>query len=301
MLTALSMVRGSAWAQSSQAHSSQDLAEVSVGTIQEMQSKSEARLDALEKLNAQRSQKQTPDGRAPANGGSGTETKSERASETQRRIPPLVRDGEESYAGVPDVQLAIPDQFDDLQKRLSRASSADARLALLESYVAEHYEHHDARLFLARELMINDLPSRALIALAPLTEAVHKRTHPDWQPWFWLGTAYLSLEQSAQGRAALEVALSKAQDVGEIWLHLAIAEQLEDNHSGALQYLQVARQLLPQSAQVHLNVAYSHERLGDLTAARSSYQQFLVADNTDVTPGTRPAIVRHLATLAQVH
>ena len=102
-----------------------------------------------------------------------------------------------------------------------------------------------------------------------------------------------------KARAALEVALSKAQDVPEIWVHLAIVEQFESNHGGALQYLDIAQRLAPRLAQVHLNKAYSYERRGEIAQARSAYQTYLISEGSEVTRATRPAIVRHLAVLAQ--
>ena len=173
------------------------------------------------------------------------------------------------------------------------------RVAILQAFVADHPDHRDARLHLARELMLSDMPARVLIALAPLTDKAQRRVHPDWQPWFWLGSAYLSLGEIDKAREHLDVAMGKDQTVAEIWLQLAIAEQAQENHAGALQYLQIAEQLNPDVALIYLNKAYSHERRGDVEPARFAYQRFLTSRTSALASTVRPAVVRHLAVLAE--
>ena len=185
--------------------------------------------------------------------------------------------------------------FGKVVSALKETLEPQDRRQLLQDFIAAHPRHRDARLHLAREMLLADLPSQALVVLTPLTQVAHRRGHPDWQPWFWQGSAYLALDEPEQARAVLEVALGKDESVAEIWVQLAVVEQALENHAGALQYLQIAEQLAPRLAQVHLGKAYSYERQGYVQQAQAAFRTYLISDTQSVYRTTRPAVVRHLA------
>lgn len=281
------LAEGSAWAADSGKP-----AKTSVNNVRAMQQQSEQRLEVLNKLAAQQ---MAPAGVKDAHASPAAEA----GLFEQPSVSSTRRSDEASFASMPAAEQGQTARtFAALRAEVEQVDSPDYRLNAYQQFVQQHPAHRDARLHLARELMLNDQPEQVLVVLAPLTAAGQKRTHPDWQPWFWLGSAYLSKNEPVKARSALEVALSKEQDIPEIWVHLAIAEQAMDNHAGALQYLEIAERLAPRLAQVHLNKAYSYERRGDLQQARTSYQKFLIGEGSVVTSSTRPAIVRHLEMLA---
>ena len=105
-----------------------------------------------------------------------------------------VRADELSSAHIP--QNVMPSQarrkFTELRDKLFNARDIVIVADELQEFVGAHPTHREARLAMGRLQILMDQPSAALTTFAPLLSTVAEKNHPDWQPWFWAGTAYLA-------------------------------------------------------------------------------------------------------------
>ena len=187
---------------------------------------------------------------------------------------------------------------DEAQVLLAAVDRGEAEVSELATFVRANPGYRGARITLARMQILANEPEKALQTLAPLTQAIHESQHPDWQPWFWQGTAYLRQGELEKARRNLEVALSKARENANVWVQLAVVEQEFENHAGALQYLAIAEQLDPALGEVYLNRAYSLERMGRVEPAARAYRSFLLAESHSSSGPTRAQVARRISTLA---
>lgn len=211
-----------------------------------------------------------------------------------------VRADELSSAHIP--QNVMPSQarrkFTELRDKLFNARDIVIVADELQEFVGAHPTHREARLAMGRLQILMDQPSAALTTFAPLLSTVAEKNHPDWQPWFWAGTAYLATGRIDEARHSLDVAVAKDSAVVDIWVQLAVLEQESDNHAGALQYVSIAEQLDPGASAIYLNRAYSLEQLGRFEEAMMAYQRFLVSDINASSRSIRPSIMRRIATIS---
>ena len=210
------------------------------------------------------------------------------------------RPHEQAIAQIPSsaAEEHKPQLYKQIRQQLEKMPTGEAR-ALIEEFLSSHPFHREALITLARLQIIDNQPSAALLTLDGLTSSVAARNHPDWQPWFWAGTAYLALGEIDSARRMLDVAVAKEGNVVEIWVQLAVLEQELDNHGAALQYIGIAEQVDAEAAQVYLNRAYSLERLGEFDAALDAYQRFMASKMTPGAEALRPSVMRRMALLAQ--
>ena len=210
------------------------------------------------------------------------------------------RADEQAVAEIPAKveQNLHPQAFQNIRAQLAQMSVADGQ-TLVARFLEDQPTHREARITLARLQVLDNDPAAALLTLDTLVASVAAKNHSDWQPWFWAGTAYLALGEIESARRMLDVAVSKEGQVVEIWVQLAVLEQELDNHAAALQYIGIAEQIDAQAAQVHLNRAYSLERLGEFDAALSAYQQFMSSRMSPGAEALRPSVMRRMALLAE--
>ncbi|MEM9622483.1 MAG: tetratricopeptide repeat protein [Pseudomonadota bacterium] len=213
----------------------------------------------------------------------------------------IPREAEDSFATVLPVATATEAQqaFSQLNKAAAAAQMPSQLVPQVEAFVAQYPQHRDGRLLLARLQMLGHQAESVVDVVSPLLTPIYRQNHPDWQPWFWAGTAHLATGNVLLARDHLEVALSKQGRKVEIWVQLAVVQQELDNHAAALQYLDVAGQLDPNFADVYLNRAYSYEHLGQYPDALKAYQRFLVA-GTYSSSNLKPAVMRRVALLTQM-
>ncbi len=237
----------------------------------------------------------------------GIESAPESAREETADVSPSqraehIRTDEPSVGRVPAGYLdaAAERAFKQLRDNLLATHDVVLMRNELAAYVTAHPHHREARVTLARLYILSDSPGVALQTLAPLLTPLAKRQHPDWQPWFWAGTAYLAEGDHARARQMLDAAVAKDSASADVWIQLAVLEQEVDNHSGALQYIAIAEQLDADAGAVHLNRGYSLERLGRLEDALSAYQRFLVSDMSHSSVSLRPTVMRRIADIAAV-
>ncbi len=214
----------------------------------------------------------------------------------------VIRADEPSIGRVPAGYLdaAAEKAFKQLRDNLRATHDVALMRNELAAYVADYPHHREARITLARLYLLSDAAATALQTLTPLLTPFAKRQHPDWQPWFWAGTAYLAEGDHVRARQMLDAAVAKDSASADVWIQLAVLEQELDNHTGALQYIAIAEQLDADAGAVHLNRGYSLERLGRLEDALRAYQRFLVSDMSHSSVSLRPTVMRRIADIAAV-
>jgi len=153
----------------------------------------------------------------------------------------------------------------------------------------------EAALTRARNLIAQRRYARAVTVLSPLFVAPPRT----WEPWFWLGTAYLGLGQWEKARALLKEGIARDAAVPQLWVHQALVSQQQGRHGEALEALRQAELLAPQLPEVQLNLAYSLEVRGPVSAAIEHYRTFLALTKDNVAyNGMREKVRKHLMRLA---
>ena len=216
---------------------------------------------------------------------------------TQAVVP---REGEESLALVPQAHRVGggPRRFTELRREYAGALDALALREDLNEFLQDHPEHREARLLLGRIHVLGRNHVAALEALGPLVTPLKRSAHPDWQPWFWAGTAHLGARDIESARQHFDIAIEKNSAAAEIWVQLAVLEQELGNHAGALQYMAIAEQLDAEYGEIYLNRGYSLEHLGRYEEAVRAYRRFLVAPHARASRGLRPSVIRRISEIA---
>jgi Flp pilus assembly protein TadD len=129
----------------------------------------------------------------------------------------------------------------------------------------------EATLIQAKYLIQKRRYSHAMTILKPLFV-----TPPDtWEPWFWLGTAHLGLEQFEQAEEAFLEGLSRNAAIPHLWVQRALVSQQRGLYGEAVEALRQAEMIAPDLPEVQLNLAYSLEAQGQIGVAVQHYQTFL--------------------------
>jgi tetratricopeptide (TPR) repeat protein len=126
---------------------------------------------------------------------------------------------------------------------------------------------------LGRLLVKNNNPHKAIELLQPLA----KDSNSNWQPWFWLGSAYLLTNDYNNAEFYLDEALAREGNQSAIWVQRAIVEQQKGNTEATIHFLQVANNLSPNNPEVLVNFAYASEKIGELDKSIQAYKRFLQA------------------------
>ena len=281
------------------------LVDASVQQLEEMQADAEREQEALRQLvegvSGGGEESQNKASKAVTGEGESNETRAAAEMAAALRLKHNVtRDGEASVARVLPVREdgETRSAFQNVMRTIAEHQDPGRAIQQLQAFVTRYTGHRDARVALAHHQMLAENPTAALAVLAPLTTPAYKRTHPDWQAWFWAGSAHLALGNLSKARELLEISLTKQSDRAEVWVQLAVVEQELNSHPAALQYLDIAARLAPRLGEVHLNRAYSYEHLGKIAEAMRAYQAYLVSDVAEGDAATRPIIMRRLALLA---
>ncbi len=113
--------------------------------------------------------------------------------------------------------------------------------------------------------------ARAVTVLDPL----FVKPPESWEPWFWLGTAQLGLDQWEKARASLVEGLARDATVPQLWVQRALVSQQQGRFGEALDALRQAELLAPKLPEVQLNLAYALEVGGNRLVAVKHYRMFL--------------------------
>jgi tetratricopeptide repeat protein len=127
------------------------------------------------------------------------------------------------------------------------------------------------RLHRARELIQNGEYKEAQAMLSPLF-----RDPPvTWEPWFWMGTAYLGAGQLDQADQYFLSGLARNDKVPQLWIQRALVAQQQGSFQLAVHELRQAEALQPDLPHIHLNMGYAYERMGNNRLANQYFGKFL--------------------------
>jgi Flp pilus assembly protein TadD len=97
----------------------------------------------------------------------------------------------------------------------------------------------------------------------------------DWEPWFWLGTAYLGNGELEQADRHFLEGLARNTKIPHLWMQRALVAQQSGDYPLAVYLLLQADSLQHDLPQIHLNLGYSFEQLGNRRLADLHYGKFL--------------------------
>lgn len=97
----------------------------------------------------------------------------------------------------------------------------------------------------------------------------------DWEPWFWLGTAYLGNGELEQADRHFLEGLARNAKIPHLWMQRALVAQQSGDYPLAVYLLLQADSHQPDLPQIHLNLGYSFEQLGNSRLAELHYGKFL--------------------------
>ena len=262
---------------------------------EDAQRKREAFAKLLEDVLEEEASPETPDAEATTGDtNAGDEITNAQGFQTEPR------EGEASVALVPTERAPAdnPRRFARLKKTYAGALDSPTLRDDLRAFLVDHPDHREARLLLGRIYILSGDYPEAIRALDPLVTSLKRSAHPDWQPWFWAGTAYLAARDMGAAREHFDIAVEKNSAAVEVWVQLAVLEQEMNNHAGALQYMAIAEQLDANYGEIYLNRGYSLEHLGRYEEAVRAYRRFLVAPQGHTTRGLRPTVLRRISEIA---
>lgn len=116
-----------------------------------------------------------------------------------------------------------------------------------------------------------------------------------WEPWFWMGTAYLGQGDLKQADQFFLSGLARNDKIPQLWVQRALVAQQVGNFQLALQELRQAESLQPNLPHLHLNMGYAYDRLGNERLAIQYYGKFLqVTEGNPVFFSTREKLLARL-------
>lgn len=96
-----------------------------------------------------------------------------------------------------------------------------------------------------------------------------------WEPWFWMGTAYLGTGQLEQADQYFLSGLARNDKVPQLWIQRALVAQQQGSFHLAVHELRQAEALQPDLPHIHLNMGYVYERMGNHRLANQYFGRFL--------------------------
>ncbi len=123
----------------------------------------------------------------------------------------------------------------------------------------------------ARELIQNGEYKEAQAMLSPLFHD----PPVTWEPWFWMGTAYLGAGQLEQADQYFLSGLARNDKVPQLWIQRALVAQQQGSFQLAVHELRQAEALQPDLPHIHLNMGYAYDRMGNNRLANQYFGRFL--------------------------
>ena len=148
-----------------------------------------------------------------------------------------------------------------------QSSATDAASERLKQVLAINPRHAEARLLLGQLLTKAGEARKAIHVLTPLLD----EQSPNWQAWFWAGSALLLSGDLSGAGQALDQALLRERQAPEIWIQRAIVAQEVGDAESAMRLLNAAARLAPDDARVMLNIAVVANALPGMTEATEVY------------------------------
>ncbi|MGE0472337.1 MAG: tetratricopeptide repeat protein [Nitrospirales bacterium] len=97
----------------------------------------------------------------------------------------------------------------------------------------------------------------------------------DWEPWFWMGTAYLGKGDLEQADQYFLSGLARNDKVPQMWIQRALVAQQRGEYQLAIHELRQAESLQPDLPHLHLNMGYAYDQLGNKRLANQYYGKFM--------------------------
>ena len=111
----------------------------------------------------------------------------------------------------------------------------------------------------------------ALSILSPLFD----NSPTEWEPWFWMGTAYLGKGDLEQADQYFLSGLARNDKVPQMWIQRALVAQQRGEYQLAIHELRQAESLQPDLPHIHLNMGYAYDQLGNERLANQYYGKFM--------------------------
>lgn len=150
-----------------------------------------------------------------------------------------------------------------------QSSASEAASERLKQVLAINPSHAEARLLLGQLLTKSGEARKAIHVLTPLLD----EQSPNWQAWFWAGSAMLLSGDLSGAGQALDQALLRERQSPEIWIQRAIVAQEVGDAESAMRLLNAAARLAPDDARVMLNIAVVANALPGMTEATEVYYE----------------------------
>lgn len=96
-----------------------------------------------------------------------------------------------------------------------------------------------------------------------------------WEPWFWMGTAYLGAGQLEQADQYFLSGLARNDKIPQLWIQRALVAQQQGSFQLAVHELRQAEALQPDLPHIHLNMGSAYERMGNNRLANQYFGRFL--------------------------
>ncbi|MEM6794715.1 MAG: tetratricopeptide repeat protein [Acidobacteriota bacterium] len=173
-----------------------------------------------------------------------------------------------------DLRLKPPPRRALLLAALALAFST-LGLSLLGLQSAASAEISADGLFLVRDAIDRGKPEEALGLLDSLS-----RGKPGAEELLVRGMARIMLGDLKKGAKDLETAVDRDPTLRDGWMNLAGLEIAEGNYDKALQLLQKAHDLAPESADIHLNLGAVLLQLGRSDEAFERFDRYLALDSS---------------------
>lgn len=127
------------------------------------------------------------------------------------------------------------------------------------------------RLRHAQQLIQTGQYKEAVSFLSPL----FKDPPINWEPWFWMGTAYLGEGNLEQADQFFLSGLARNDKIPQLWIQRALVAHQQGKYQVAIHELRHAESLDATLPHTHLNMGYAYEKLGNDRLANEYYGKFL--------------------------
>ncbi len=97
----------------------------------------------------------------------------------------------------------------------------------------------------------------------------------NWEPWFWMGTAFLGKGDLEQADQYFLSGLARNDKVPQMWIQRALVAQQRGEYQLAIHELRQAESLQPDLPHLHLNMGYAYDQLGNNRLANQYYGKFM--------------------------
>ncbi len=147
----------------------------------------------------------------------------------------------------------------------NEGSQGNAQITVPVQRSPDNWLHH------AQELIQTGKYEEAQAMLVPLFHD----PPVTWEPWFWMGTAYLGAGQLEQADQYFLSGLARNDKVPQLWIQRALVAQQQESYQLAVHELRQAEALQPDLPHIHLNMGYAYERMGNNRLANQYFGRFL--------------------------